>query len=1301
MPKNYSQKENDFSRHFCDGNERSEQELHEVTSAFARDEPICPSTTVNDTCSSAFCADSSPDLAAVPTNSKSSSKPSSFPLYSTTSKVDSPADISYTWSIGFFDIPYYSTLADKVLEIPKRIASYARLLAKGDDEVFIPSALPIFVLPPDEEDFKSSGSFFSSSTCSIHQGKDSFSARQSNVAEEISTENPGANRLQQNIGDIIDIQAKLEPSSRGSPYSLISSLRQNSVLIVAAFFLLSTCTLGVYFGVSKNADASRTIFFCGLAVNVCVFLALISIVYAFFWRMDAQYYLEALNLVLAAAKDFQLCQSIKKIEHPEHFKSRVVLGFEMRTALQKLVSSLMLSSYKVESLNELLEIKEAESRQQLQDPLPSFHPWQGSSKVQEPIPLLLLHPKREGSKKDSVRRTELDSSSTWKRSAPNDLMQGGQNASANQFFSDLETFESPTSARGGQSDAATGGEIGPMVVYIICKLFINDLTSKIVSDVTSSVLSLKLHEMMNAFSDAVTHTAAITGGVVVGIELDSAIITYNAFLPMPAVSAMSTAYKAAVSLDLELASKKNSLTGGSTLDVSWGMVLQQGRLIVENGGTKYIKQPYVYSPDLEFGYQVVELCRILKCTVLSLVQNTQSNRSVQIIPVDVIGVAPTHTKFLCEIKLRNAEDTHIEEKMIHSLLELHNHHFDQALLSLLEIKDDNHNAKRMCYLAAYFKKLARQKRLKIPSPYYRSGPSWEFMEILALQVAASSNFTRSILESTPAYQELTSVAVTKVPKNQEHVREGSTSFEKEKNQSTGNKSTEKVSESVKEVDSSPAKDALTPIAPSGNINSSGDDSSISLPGNKLTTSSEAVSTFTKALVSVTGNKNSYSARSGGTIRGSAKLPTPFSGAPSTSFLPLSSISHDNGFADILELEGSSQAEEPAVVKDISRPFSVQESFNQSLNMSFKIPSLQSSIVVGSLTRSQMVSARKAQRAVVVTGNKTASVNTEAACQVLKFSLGDLIANGSGGTKVLRGLHPNGRIVAIKQVPIDGKSVDVKAAEGELETLTRLKHPNILRYIASCYTETYFYIIMEFVSGGSLADLIRNFGPLPEPAIHRYTIESLAGLEYLHRRGIVHRDISCNNIMVTIDGECKIADFFGAFLAAGKGITPTSPDASFGFQWNSTFLEMSCASMEGSLNLSLMGSPQTVSARHAHGKIFGTPIYMSPQAARGIVDAKNDIWSLGIVLCYCSTGCIPFKNEDLDVPSKVFLDSLSVGKVKPVIPKNQIDEGLENFIRLCLEEELDDRPTASQLLKNTYILQSNYGKPNDSFSQKGS
>lgn len=1228
---------------------------------------------------------------------KSPLENASSPLsYSPTPTIRTPPTVSSIIPIGSVDIPYYSTFTQKVLDLSKHLGTIKRLLPRHDDDLFVPSAIPIRVILPDDIETNSTDSFDSSSfpTIATQERDESFPVPSEAAPKEDSSENPEAQKMRQNIQDILRIQKELAPSSNGSCYSLVSSLRIGSLCVVVAFFLLSMCIVIVYHGVSTSSNGTLTVLLCGIIVNVVLFLAFLLLAYAFFWRMDAQYYLEALDVVLFAARDFQLCQSVKKIDHPKHFKASVFLGFESRAVLQNLISSVLLASYRVESLNELLEMREAEARQQSQDPLPSFHVWQGSTDVDRTLAHSLGGLKLGASKKESFRRTDLGSASVYKRSATGELMFSGQSSTGHQFFPDMESFDTPSTTRGGQSEAVAGGEIGPMVVYIICKLFLDDLRSRRVNNMDSTVLSNKLREMTSTFSDAVTHIAASTGGVVVGMELDSAIITFNAFLPMPAVSAMSTAYKAAVSLDMELIKRKKQLNCDGMFNISWGMVLQQGRLIVGNGGTEYLKQPYVYGPELEFGYQVVELCRLLQCTVLSLAPNAQSNRSVQIIPVDVIGVAAAHTMFLYEIKMRNGEDMRaLEDKMIKSLLLLYNHNFDNAVRSLLDIKDANHNAKRMCYLAAYFRRLARQKKLQVPHPYFRAGPSWEFIEILALQAAMSSNLSKSILESNAVYHGTSPTDPSEAGEEEGRIMEMESDIGEhgicrtESHQSNGG-----ASEVVKSVDASESKGALIPVSATPSAKNSVSDNRLLPAGNKLSSNSGGGAPGTKNDPIVRENPSSHSIEGSSGGRNS-KIPIPSSSSPSSSLPHFASVNQESGLADLLELEGSSFSEEPAFSKENPPSiFSVQESFNQSSSMRFKIPSLQSSIVVGSLTRSQMVSARNAQRAVVVTGTEASSMSAQAPSRVLKFSLGDLIAKGRGGTEVYRGLHPNGRIVAIKKVPIVNQSVDLKAAERELETLATLKHPNILRYIASCYTDADFYIIMEFVSGGSLTDLIRNFGPLPESAIHRYTMDSLAGLEYLHRRGIVHRDISTNNIMVTIDGECKIADFGGAFLASDNQRTAVSAEGPYGFQWSSTFLEMQCASSEHSLNMSLMGHPQTVSARPTHASIYGTPIYMSPQAARGIVDAKNDIWSLGIAVCYCSTGCIPFKNEDLVLPSKIFLEALSNGDVRPVIPSNQLDEGLESFVRLCLQEELEDRPSASQLLKNPYILQGNSRKP---------
>lgn len=1194
-------------------------------------------------------------------------------------------------SLGSVDVPYYSTFAQKVFDAKKRIQSIRRLLPRYDDDVFVASVVPIEVLPPDKMETNVSDSVYSSLHSSTSQDREDYFPLQSDSGVKTdTTEDPEVKKMQLNIVDIMRIQNEVAPSKTGSYYSLVTSLRLGSISVVVLFFLLSMCIVLVYYGLSENAKKKTTVLAWGIAVNVILSLALLVLVYNLFWHMDAKYYLEALQVALSAAKNFQLCQSVKEIENLEHFKVSIMLGFELRSALQNLIQSILLASHRVESLNELLEMKEAEARQQLQEPLPTFNVWQESSEVEKPMLSLLGSFRREVSRKDSFRRLDLGSASVFRRSITGDFIYSGQSSTVNQFLPDMETLENPSTARGGQSDAVAGGEIGPMVVYIICKLFLNDLHCKRAYGVDSRVFSAKLREMTNTFNDAVTQVAISTGGAVVGIELDSAIITFNAFLPIPAVSAMSTAYKAAIALDLELKKKKSHLTCNGMLNISWGMVLQQVRVIVGTGGPEYLKQPYVYSPELEFGYQVVELCRLLQCTILSLAPNAQSNRSVQIIPVDVIGVAAEHTMFLYEIKMRDSEDIRaLEDKMISSLLQLHHHKFEEVLKSLLEIRENNHNVKRMCYLAAYFRKLARQKKLQIAYPYFRAGPSWEFLEILALQTAMSPNLTKSVLENNANCQEappMTSKVDEGVGKLVE--LEGDSS-EKGSSLSVSSKISIEFSETPTRMDANETRGALTFSATSAvSAKNSINDIRLFSAEHKLSSSNSTGALVGTARSSHTllENVNSCSAEisSGGRC---SKLPTMSSVSPSTSLLYFASLSQDHRLVpDIVELEGSSLSGETTFSKDNLPPFPLQESFNQSSSMAFKIPSLQSSLVVGSLTRSQMVSARNAQRAVVVTGSETTSVSTETTSRVLKFSLGDLIAKGSGGTEVYRGLHPNGRIVAIKKVMINNPSVDLKAAERELETLATLKHPNILRYIASCHTGPYFYIIMEFVSGGSLTDLIRNFGPLPESAIHRYTIDSLSGLEYLHRRGIVHRDISTNNIMVTIDGECKIADFGGAFLASDNENTPALAEAPYGFQWASTFLEMPCSSMERSQSISFMGSQQIVSARPAQGNIFGTPIYMSPQAARGIVDAKNDIWSLGIAICYCATGCIPFKNEDLMVSSKVFLESLSNGSVRPIIPSKQLDEGLESFVRLCLQEELEDRPSASQLLKNPYILQ---------------
>jgi serine/threonine protein kinase len=91
-------------------------------------------------------------------------------------------------------------------------------------------------------------------------------------------------------------------------------------------------------------------------------------------------------------------------------------------------------------------------------------------------------------------------------------------------------------------------------------------------------------------------------------------------------------------------------------------------------------------------------------------------------------------------------------------------------------------------------------------------------------------------------------------------------------------------------------------------------------------------------------------------------------------------------------------------------------------------------------------------------------------------------------------------------------------------LKRLEHPNIVKYIGFIQDEENLNIILEFVEGGSLRSILKNYRTCQEPLCTRYVSQTLIGLDYLHRRGVIHRDIKCANILVTSQGIVKLADF---------------------------------------------------------------------------------------------------------------------------------------------------------------------------------
>ena len=147
----------------------------------------------------------------------------------------------------------------------------------------------------------------------------------------------------------------------------------------------------------------------------------------------------------------------------------------------------------------------------------------------------------------------------------------------------------------------------------------------------------------------------------------------------------------------------------------------------------------------------------------------------------------------------------------------------------------------------------------------------------------------------------------------------------------------------------------------------------------------------------------------------------------------------------------------------------------------------------------------------------------------KWTKGQLIGQGAFG-KVYMGLSgTTGQIIAVKQVPLHNAKAksQITPLESEIKIMEKLTHPNIVHYLGSERVEDTFNVIMEYVPGKSLDQIIEEFEILDLDTIRDFTRQILSALCYLHANGVVHRDIKGKNILVRPDGVCKLCDFGSA------------------------------------------------------------------------------------------------------------------------------------------------------------------------------
>ena len=217
-----------------------------------------------------------------------------------------------------------------------------------------------------------------------------------------------------------------------------------------------------------------------------------------------------------------------------------------------------------------------------------------------------------------------------------------------------------------------------------------------------------------------------------------------------------------------------------------------------------------------------------------------------------------------------------------------------------------------------------------------------------------------------------------------------------------------------------------------------------------------------------------------------------------------------------------------------------------------------------------------------------------------------------------------RKVAIKFLPrhIAGNSEERERFKVEAKAAAALNHPNIATIHAIEESGDDTFIVMEFIEGVELKDKIKP-GPVPIKETVNIAIQIADGLGAAHKKGIVHRDIKSQNIMVTGDGKVKIMDFGLAKVKGGTQLTKV-------------------------------------------GSTVGTAAYMSPEQAKGEdVDHRTDIWSFGVVLYEMLTGKLPFKG---DYEQAVIYSILNE---EPELSNNVTPE-LNYIINKAIAKEREDR-----------------------------
>ena len=252
-----------------------------------------------------------------------------------------------------------------------------------------------------------------------------------------------------------------------------------------------------------------------------------------------------------------------------------------------------------------------------------------------------------------------------------------------------------------------------------------------------------------------------------------------------------------------------------------------------------------------------------------------------------------------------------------------------------------------------------------------------------------------------------------------------------------------------------------------------------------------------------------------------------------------------------------------------------------------------------------------------------------------FDLLEKLGEGSYGA-VYKAVHKeSGQLLAIKKVPVD---TDLQEIIKEISIMQQCDSPYVVKYYGSYFKDQDLWIVMEFCGAGSVSDIMRvRKKTCTEAEIATILQSTLKGLEYLHYKRKIHRDIKAGNVLLNSEGSAKLADF---------GVAGQLTD--------------------------------TMAKRNT---VIGTPFWMAPEVIQEVgYDCRADVWSLGITAMEMAEGKPPY--AEIHPMRAIFM----IPSKPPPTFKNSAawSDEFTNFVAQCLVKNPENRATATSLLQHPFI-----------------